>query len=132
MVYAKVTHGSLQFMAYEEGRKLAIELRSSQCSVGKTRDDCLNPVDFAILGGLSKVFATLATYPYQVIRARIQQRPNIDGRVKYSGIWRTLTEILKHEGVAGLYKGIVPNVLKNVPASSITFLVYETVLKVLR
>ncbi|KAI5055932.1 hypothetical protein GOP47_0029453 [Adiantum capillus-veneris] len=127
-----VTHGSLQFMAYEEGRKLAIELRSSRCSDGKDGDACLRPMDFAILGGVSKVFATLATYPYQVIRARIQQRPNIDGRAKYSGIGRTFTEILKYEGVTGLYKGIVPNFLKNVPASSITFLVYETVLKALK
>lgn len=128
----QVSHGSLQFAAYEEGRKFAIELRGSCSSDDKDRDACLKPMDFAVLGGLSKVFATSCTYPYQVIRARIQQRPNSDGKAKYSGIWHALRETARHEGVTGFYRGIVPNFLKNVPASSITFLVYEAVLKMLR
>ncbi|KAH7442441.1 hypothetical protein KP509_03G088700 [Ceratopteris richardii] len=127
-----VSHASLQFMAYEEGRKLALDLRRFYHSGDKKEDVCLKPSDFAILGGLSKVFATLVTYPYQVIRTRIQQRPLRDGRVKYTGIWHTSAEILKHEGATGFYKGIVPSLLKNVPASSITFLVYEMVLKLLQ
>lgn len=128
-----VSHGSLQFMAYEEGRKFAINLRSPLSSdYEDDRDSCLKPMDIAILGGLSKVFATSVTYPYQVIRARIQQRPNTNGRAKYASSWHAFRETLRHEGIRGLYKGIVPNFLKNVPASSITFLVYEAVLKTLR
>lgn len=38
----------------------------------------------------------------------------------------------RFEGVRGFYKGITPNLLKNVPASSITFIVYENVLKLLK
>lgn len=36
----KVSHGSLQFAAYEEGRRFAIELRGCS-SDDKDRDDCL-------------------------------------------------------------------------------------------
>jgi solute carrier family 25 phosphate transporter 23/24/25/41 len=32
---------------------------------------------------------------------------------------------LAHEGLRGFYKGLVPNLLKVVPAASITYLVYE-------
>ena len=39
---------------------------------------------------------------------------------------------VRFEGVPGLYKGIIPNFLKNVPASSITFLVYEAVLRIMK
>jgi hypothetical protein len=39
--------------------------------------------------------------------------------------WRTL----KHEGVSGFYKGILPNLLKVVPAASITYMVYEAMKK---
>lgn len=39
--------------------------------------------------------------------------------------WRTL----QHEGVSGFYKGILPNLLKVVPAASITYLVYEAMKK---
>ena len=38
----------------------------------------------------------------------------------------------RFEGVRGFYKGITPNLLKNVPAASITFIVYENVLKLLK
>ena len=40
-----------------------------------------------------------------------------------------LKEIWQKEGVAGLYRGLVPNMLKVVPAVSISYLIYETVLK---
>ena len=33
--------------------------------------------------------------------------------------------ILKKEGVAGFYKGLLPGVIKSAPASAITFAVYE-------
>jgi len=39
--------------------------------------------------------------------------------------WRTL----QHEGVSGFYKGILPNLLKVVPAASITYMVYEAMKK---
>jgi hypothetical protein len=39
--------------------------------------------------------------------------------------WRTL----QHEGVSGFYKGILPNLLKVVPAASITYIVYEAMKK---
>lgn len=38
----------------------------------------------------------------------------------------------RFEGVRGFYKGITANLLKNVPASAVTFVVYENVLKVFK
>lgn len=38
----------------------------------------------------------------------------------------------RFEGFGGFYRGITPNFLKNVPAASITFVVYENVLKLLK
>lgn len=40
-------------------------------------------------------------------------------------IWRTF----KKEGYRGFYKGLFPNLLKVVPAASITYLVYEAMKK---
>ncbi|OEL31168.1 hypothetical protein BAE44_0007812 [Dichanthelium oligosanthes] len=52
----------------------------------------LNSIDFAALGAGSKVAAILLTYPYQVIRARLQQRPGSDGTPKYSNSWHVVKE----------------------------------------
>lgn len=42
------------------------------------------------------------------------------------------TGACRFEGLRGFYRGITPNLLKNVPAASITFVVYENVLNVLK
>lgn len=55
-------------------------------------EDLLNSVDYAVLGAGSKLSAILLTYPYQVIRARLQQRPGSDGTPKYSDSWHVVKE----------------------------------------
>lgn len=70
----------------------------------------------------SKVVAVSVTYPYQVIRARLQ-----DQEKKYLGIMDTIRRTYIHEGMRGFYKGMAANLAKVVPAVSLTFLVYEYV-----
>ncbi|KAM0869843.1 hypothetical protein ACQ4PT_040406 [Festuca glaucescens] len=47
----------------------------------------------------------------------------------YNGMSDVFWRTLKHEGVSGFYKGILPNLLKVVPAASITYMVYEAMKK---
>ena len=49
----------------------------------------------------------------------------------YSGIIDVAQKTVKNEGVKGLFKGITPNLLKVVPAVSITYVVYENAKKAL-
>ncbi len=63
-------------------------------------------------------------YDLQVVRSRLQQRQG-SRPVQYQGVGATFRLILQREGIVGLYKGIVPNVLRVMPQSAITFLVYE-------
>ena len=43
----------------------------------------------------------------------------------YDGLVGCVIETVRHEGVRGLYRGIVPNMLKAVPAISISYVVFE-------
>lgn len=43
----------------------------------------------------------------------------------YTGMVQCFTKILEEEGPRALYKGLAPNLLKVVPAASITYVVYE-------
>lgn len=128
-----VSHGAIQFTAYEELRKIVVDFKSknSRTHYGSA-DRVLNSVDYAALGGSSKVAAILLSYPFQVIRSRLQQRPSSEGIPRYMDSWHVVRETARFEGIRGFYKGITPNLLKNVPASSITFIVYENVLKFLK
>ncbi|CAN6315369.1 unnamed protein product [Urochloa humidicola] len=128
-----VTHGAMQFTAYEELRKAMIFMKSRQTRTDNGGgEEPLNSIDFAALGAGSKVAAILLTYPYQVIRARLQQRPGSDGTPKYLNSWHVVKETAKFEGVRGFYRGITSNLLKNLPAASLTFVVYENVIKLFK
>ncbi|XP_017427869.1 folate transporter 1, chloroplastic isoform X4 [Vigna angularis] len=132
-LFLQVSHGAIQFTAYEELRKVIIDFKSKRSTFhNHNPDKLLNSVDYAVLGATSKLAAILLTYPFQVMRSRLQQRPSGDGVPRYMDTWHVVKETARFEGIRGFYKGITANLLKNAPASSITFIVYENVLKFLK
>ncbi|OQR91336.1 mitochondrial folate transporter/carrier [Achlya hypogyna] len=113
------THGAFKFVAYEKLKTLYKDHVSAEMSI---------PASLTI-GALSQAFASTATYPYQVIKARLQQGgPLAD---KYKGTWDCTKRIVKFEGVTGLYKGLTPNLIKVLPNGALIFAVYEYVSKTL-
>jgi solute carrier family 25 folate transporter 32 len=106
------SHGAIQFVTYEWLKKA-------------TEPYQMPLLSFSFLGGLAKVAAGLATYPSQVIKARLQQRETGASRWRYTGTWDCIVKIWQFEGALGFFKGCVPNVLKTAPSAAITFLVYE-------
>ncbi|CAI9606071.1 unnamed protein product [Staurois parvus] len=110
------SHGALQFMAYEE---LKLEYNKH---LNRPSDTKLNTMEYITMAALSKIFAVLATYPYQVVRARLQDQHN-----RYSGVTDVIRRTWRREGIQGFYKGMVPNVIRVTPACCITFVVYENV-----
>jgi solute carrier family 25 phosphate transporter 23/24/25/41 len=60
---------------------------------------------------------------------------NVSGIVKgigsrtYTGLFDVFFSTLQEEGIRGLYKGLTPNLIKVVPAASITYYVYEKLKK---
>ena len=47
----------------------------------------------------------------------------------YKDGWTALRSTLRREGVGGLYKGVVPNVLRVLPSSALTLLIYEKLMQ---
>uniref|UniRef100_A0A1A8AKH7 Solute carrier family 25, member 41 n=1 Tax=Nothobranchius furzeri TaxID=105023 RepID=A0A1A8AKH7_NOTFU len=75
-------------------------------------------------GAASSTCGQLASYPLALIRTRMQAQASIKGSPNLSMLL-LLRNILTQEGVAGLYRGISPNLLKIVPAVSVSYVVYE-------
>jgi hypothetical protein len=123
----------LQFAVYENMKKLFESFRRDE-------DKAKQPAFVsALLGGGSKIIASTATYPYQVIKSRLQQRDQlIQGESssilspKYSGTWDCIRKVWRSDGIIGFFRGVVPNALKVAPSSALTFLVYEETMHLLK
>ncbi|XP_045902424.1 calcium-binding mitochondrial carrier protein SCaMC-1-B-like isoform X5 [Micropterus dolomieu] len=75
-------------------------------------------------GAFSSTCGQLASYPLALIRTRMQAQASGKGDPKPSML-SLLHNIVTQEGVAGLYRGISPNLLKVIPAVSVSYIVYE-------
>ncbi|XP_039685285.1 folate transporter 1, chloroplastic [Medicago truncatula] len=128
-----ISQAAIQFIVYEQLRKTVVNLKTKGSKIQHQKpDQILKSVDYAVLGATSKVAALLSLHPIHVIRTRLQQRPDSDGIPRYKNSWHVVKETARFEGVRGFYKGITPNLLKNVPISSIAYIVYGKVLKLLK
>ena len=85
------------------------------------------PSTFAtgIMGATSGAFGASVVYPLNVLRTRLQTQGTSMHPARYTGIWDVANKTVRNEGVRGLYKGLMPNLLKVAPALSITWMVYE-------
>lgn len=78
----------------------------------------------------SKTIASLVTYPHEVIRTRFHTESTPPK--KYRTITGTIRLILREEGgVRAFYAGFGTNLVRTIPASTITLVAYEVLQKVL-
>ncbi|GLJ42359.1 hypothetical protein SUGI_0877260 [Cryptomeria japonica] len=83
-------------------------------------------------GSLSGIASSTATFPLDLVRRRMQlEGAGGRARVYNSGILGTFKHIIKTEGWAGLYRGILPEYLKVIPSVGIVFMTYEIMKTVL-
>ncbi|KAL6706796.1 hypothetical protein ACN47E_005132 [Coniothyrium glycines] len=85
----------------------------------------------AAIGGFSGAFGASAVYPLNVLRTRLQSQGTVLHPRTYTGIVDVTRQTIAGEGVRGLFRGLTPNLLKVVPAVSITYVVYDKSKKVL-
>lgn len=91
-----------------------------KASIEKTRK--LSNWDFFWLGAVSKLAATGITYPYIVVKQRMQLKSGHDETTRYSSVLDGFQKILKYEGVAGFYKGLESKLLQSVLTAAFLFL----------
>lgn len=125
-----VSHGAVQFAVYEPVKRWYsarhAKRRAAQGSANvEIGVDRLTNEATLVISTASKLVAGAVTYPYQVIRSRLQ---NYDAESRFGrGITGVVGQLWREEGVRGFYRGLVPGVIRVMPATWITFLVYENV-----
>ncbi|KRW98526.1 Mitochondrial carrier domain [Pseudocohnilembus persalinus] len=78
------------------------------------------------IGSVAGGVAQLITQPLDVIRRRLQVNGGVNHERLYKGGIDCIKKTIRNEGIKGLYIGVVPNLIKIVPAASIQFTVFDT------
>jgi len=116
-----VSHGAVQFAVYDPLKRIYF---SHMRQKGHREDHMATEATLAI-SSAAKVVAGAVTYPYQVIRSRLQNY-NADERFG-QGIRDVVKRTYREEGIRGFYRGLMTGVVRVLPATWVTFLVYENV-----
>lgn len=126
-----LTHVAIQFPLYEY-----FKMRFTGVAMGEAPSEGVAASNtFSILAStcLSKICATTATYPHEVLRTRLQTQQrgtaSSDGMInkpRYQGVIRTCKTILREEGWRAFYNGLGTNLIRAVPAAMTTMLTFET------
>lgn len=107
-----ISHGTIQFMLYNKMKESWLQWNKAEK---------LSHYDSLSCCIASKLVAALTTYPCQNIRARQQAADQVSASTT-----KTL-DIVRKEGLRGLYRGLLPNLLHVTPNVCIVFLIYEMV-----
>lgn len=140
-----VSHGAVQFAVYEPAKRMYLDRRLRRqrrgreqeqqeqqqrgCNArgGSSKDDstAISNEATVVISTAAKLTAGAVTYPYQVLRSRLQ---NYDAETRFGrGIVGVARRLWREQGPRGFYRGLVPGVVRVLPATWVTFLVYENV-----
>ena len=122
-----ISNNALQFMAYEELKLVAINLAQGE--------ENLTTSHFLLMGAMAKTFSSTTTYPLQVIRSRLYTAGTsmaaTPEAAQVKGIRQVISYVFRTKGLRGFYSGLTPNLLKTAPASALTFMTYEQMMRFL-
>lgn len=111
-----VSHGAVQFTFYEN-----LKLLSKRYGLSDSN------LTYILSSSTSKILAALTTYPYQVVRSRVQL-PAVYG----TSLSDIIVDTWRREGFRGFYRGLVPSTIRVLPGTALTFLIYENTIKYLK
>eukprot|EP00965_Chrysotila_dentata_P196150 6177411-Pleurochrysis_carterae.AAC.4 len=97
------------------------------CSLSRRNGDSggVSSLDLLACGAISSCVAQSATYPLALARTRMQTAGMPGNPVAFASVADCLRATVRAEGVFGLFRGMSPNLLKAVPAMSISYVVFE-------
>jgi solute carrier family 25 ornithine transporter 2/15 len=93
---------------------------STSSSSSSSSSSPLSFAEHAMIGGLSGIFSATAICPAEVCKVRMQQQ-RVAGGAAYSSGWHCVAQIARTEGLAGLFSGLTPLLMRDVPFNTLFF-----------
>lgn len=109
-----VSNPALQFMMYETLKERIVSQKPSAYS-------------FFLIGAIAKAFATITTYPLQLVQTRLRSGSKDATIGTGVGVLEMMVHILKADGFPGLFRGIEAKLLQTVLTAALMFATYEQI-----
>lgn len=123
--YAGISETMICFLIYETLKKRLAEqqLNSRNNIADKGASDFLK---LMMAAAFSKGCASCIAYPHEVIRTRLREEGS-----KYKYFFQTGRLIMVEEGYAAFYRGLVPQLIRQIPNTAIVLSSYELIVHLL-
>lgn len=111
--YLGVSESTLQWVLYEKMKAYLARRKELLVTSGRRETVWDGFVDWSGkigAAGSAKLFAAIVTYPHEVVRTRLRQRPD-NGQAKYTGLVQCFKTIWKEEGLVSMYGGLSPHLV---------------------
>jgi adenine nucleotide transporter 17 len=118
----------IQYTTFERMVSLLLNYRAKKAgAIAVATRSALSDRDLFVLGALSKLIATGITYPYLVVKSRLQVASH-----KYKSSVTAVLEILKTEGLRGIYAGLGPKLLQSALTAAFMFVAQRRLYEVVK
>ncbi|CAG9765147.1 unnamed protein product [Ceutorhynchus assimilis] len=108
------------FVTYEQLRlKLKTRYNKNKSSTEAVKQPFWIPL---VSGATARVVSVTLVNPLELVRTKMQSQ-----RLSYLEIGEALKNLIRTDGVVGLWRGIFPTLLRDVPFSAIYWMSYETI-----
>uniref|UniRef100_H2T5R4 Solute carrier family 25 member 33 n=1 Tax=Takifugu rubripes TaxID=31033 RepID=H2T5R4_TAKRU len=122
--YAGISETMICFLIYETLKKeLAESQLTSRNGEQKGASDFLS---LMLAAAFSKGCASCIAYPHEVIRTRLREEGS-----KYKYFFQTGRLIAVEEGYAAFYRGLIPQLIRQIPNTAIVLSTYELIVHLL-
>lgn len=118
-----VAQGAVQLTLYDIIKRSLIDDQSHSHTHGDSSER-LTTLQYFYASSTSKMISTSIFYPLQVVRSRLQV---VNHTHHLQSVSRLCAAMYRGEGVRAFYKGLLTNLLRVVPATCTTFIIYEKV-----
>lgn len=91
------------------------------------KTDILASWETSLIGLVSGALGPLSNAPLDTIKTRLQKTSFASKEPGWVRITRIGKQLIREEGMAALYKGITPRIMRVAPGQAVTFTVYEAI-----
>jgi len=132
-----LSHVAVQFPVYEYLKTFLVQQRTQRQFrqyVNTNDEDYMDSffeptaLELFMASGMSKMCASLLSYPHEVIRSRMMDARGASGTT----LMATISRVYAQDGMMGFYSGLPVALIRVIPNCCITFMTYELLLRLAR